>query len=395
MLNPFYWYSLIWGSVLILYDLGLSGYNDPLRLDLHFFLIGSVVISFILGKTYQNRFKYSELNNKDNIVHKKTLTLAIVFLSISEFVYSRDIPLISILIGRSSYGDFMGLPMIHSLLENMIIFYSSYLFYLFLESRRKDILKEIIVNISMLLLMFHKGAVIFCLFIMINLFVAKIRLHKSILTPKRGVALTVIVLLIIYINGGMANLLTGNSWGDSEFITRIGGLSNWPSFIPIQFSWGYVYATSPLANLNLMLERYSEVTIGSRYYVSLLPVFFSKRLFPNLVVIADDEFILKVSALNACTGYAPQCVTGGIVGIWIFFFVLVGLMLLVSKLVIRRNVREKSAFWGVMSLQMAFMFFYNTITTAALSWLLIYIVLFSITICKKSSDVDWRSDNGK
>ena len=137
MLNVFYWYGIIWAIVLSFYELGWSNYCTTLNgFTLSFFVI-SIIVSFILGTVFRNAFKYTSLEEDAVISRNHTVTILIWIMAIADFAYEKDVPLISILMGRSTYSDFAGLPLVHTVLENMVIFFSAYLFYLFLETKEK------------------------------------------------------------------------------------------------------------------------------------------------------------------------------------------------------------------------------------------------------------------
>lgn len=176
MLNPFYWYSVIWTTVLFLYNCGWSDYNKPLKTDLMIFLTISILISFACGYINRESFQYRELNISPN--EKNNYTWIILLVGLIEFFYAKNIPVVSILRGSRSYGDFQGIPLVHTFLENAIIFYSACRYYCFLETQKKKYLREVVIILSIIVLMFHKGSLLFCIFAMGNLTVAKILKKK-------------------------------------------------------------------------------------------------------------------------------------------------------------------------------------------------------------------------
>lgn len=374
MLNVFYWYSIIWGVVLFLYSLGFSTYNKPLDTNLLLFLVISILLSFTLGIINRKKFRYKGIN----IMYKRNRILTYISLIIGamEFIFARNVPLFSIALGRSNYGDFQGIPLIHTILENFIIFYSSYLFYLFLESKDKSLLYESIALVSILLLMFHKGVVIFCLFIMLNLAVAKIRTKYKILSFKKLVLFAIFVVMILYVNGVLANIRSGYKWNDCSFILRIGGITYWPSFLPKELSWSYVYITSPLANLNLMVKEYADTFSFGQMFFTIVPIFLTKRMFPQFLINSEATYILNISALNACTGFAEPVVAASSIGLWFYYISYI----LIIMCTIKRIRKEKFAtvFYAVMCMLITFLFFYNTLSTAATSFLIIYIWLYPL-----------------
>lgn len=381
MINPFFWYSCIWSAVLLLYDLQWSDMNTSMNPALRIFLLVSIIVSFILGYFCRNVFQYRE--TEDNPADFNDYTLIICILGLLEFVYAKNVPLIAILMGRRGYGDFQGIPLLHTFLENAVVFYSGYIYYNFLKTNRKRYLMETISLISILILMFHKGTLIFCLFIIFNLTIAKLRTQQSVFSPKILSYIIVVVFMILYLNGGLTNLRSGCAWNDCHIIELAGQInSNWPVFIPKQICWAYSYITSPVANLNLIINHYDGVVEISRMVLTVVPVFLSKRLFPELIVNGSKEFILYTPILNACTGYAESGVTGGIVGCIFFWIVFIIIQTIVATKLKRDDLYYSAPIMAITSMLSAFIFFYNTLTTAATSLLFIYIFL-SIGLNKK------------
>lgn len=376
MLNFYYWYSIIWSSVLVLYELKWSIYNKEINNELMFFLIVSITLSLVLGRYFKKILQYpDDILLKDDSIKG---TIIICALAIMTFIYAGHIPLFSIILGYRAYGDFEVLPFIQPILINYIIYRVFKLTFYFLETNNKKKLYEIICILSVVMLMFFKGTMIFCLFGMLNLFIAKHR-KKSKLSLIYILKIISIIFLVFYFNGGLANLRTGLNWNDGEFIAKLGGINaeKIPMFLPNQLLWGYVYITSPLANLNLCIQSYNYNFEFEDIFVSTIPLFISKRLFETKMFIYDiNNFSMYHEALNACTGYVNSVIAGGIYGIYYFYIILM-LQIIIVSYSIKKN-KITSPYYAInVSVITAFLFFYNTLTTAATS-LLIYIVLFSI-----------------
>lgn len=387
MLNVFYWYSITWGSVFVLYELGWSSYCTDLGPVTTSFFLMSIIVSLILGVIFRDRFVYSNLIRVPN--RNKAFTYIILIGGMADFIYSRDIPLISIIGGWSSYTDFSGIPLIHTLLENSIIFYSAYLFYLFLELRDKKILKEMLEILSILLLMFHKGALMFCLFMIINLAVAKAINEGHVLNIKHIILFICIVILLAYINGGLTNLRSGFSWNNQSLprgVSRIN--SKWPSWLPLQFSWAYTYIVSPLANLNYNLIRGNNTHSVGMLVASIIPDAFVKRLLPNFQ-LSESSVYLITPVLNACTGFIESVAAYGRFGLWFFYISFTIIMLIVVYF--RCNINQNCApvYLSLLCMMTVFLFFYNTLRTAATSFIPLMIILspifsrFKFVISKK------------
>ena len=375
MLNPFYWYGIIWALVIVLYQLGWSNYCTPLDgVTLSFFLV-SIIVSFVLGTLFKRSFEYVELEDK-YIDRNHSVTILIWIMAIADFAYSRDIPLFSILLGRTSYTDFAGLPLVHTILENMVIFYSAYLFYLFLETRDKNLLIETLSILLILLLLFHKGALSFCIFSIINLGVAKAKSIYGRLKGKTIVWIVLAVLLLIYINGGLTNLRSGVSWNNVAFPTTIGKINDkWPKWLPIQFSWVYTYIITPVGNLNLNITKFIPKRSVFGLILTVVPDFIVKRIFPTFQ-IQTGSALLYTPILNACTGFIESVENYGAGGMWYYF--IAATFIILFFIWIRGNDRYSSVYFSILSMMIAFLFFYNTFNTAATSFLPWFILLAPI-----------------
>lgn len=374
MLNPFYWYTLIWSIVLTLYECGFSKLNESLDSTLLGFFLISCSITLLLGFVFRKFFRYRNLTEIPKISSVGTVTIVIV--SFLEFIYAKQLPLISIIMGHSSYGDFIGIPLIHTLLANFNIFYSSYLFYLYLETDDKNTLKKIIIQVSMFLLMFQKGSAIISMFVFINLWIAKLR-HENKLNIKNITGAVVAILAIIYINGCLANVRNGATWNDNSLAYSVNRISFWPTIIPGQFVWMYAYVTTPLGNLNHLLSLNSGSVNINQVLGTIIPVTILKPLFPTwqVSVNLDD---LSVQAMNACTGLVNGLLAAGIVGIYLFW-ILITIIVTALLLYINRKSNASMHLYALLSMMMTFLFFYDTFTTAITAFLPLLIVCFCWT----------------
>ena len=129
------------------------------------FLVTSIIISFLIGYLFKKKLKFISL--KENPHKKSTITVILIITYILEFLYARNIPLMSILVGGMSYleNNFEGIPIFHNFISSFTLFYSMYLSYIFFSFKDKKILKEIIlVNLFFVLLMQRQNIIISFLF---------------------------------------------------------------------------------------------------------------------------------------------------------------------------------------------------------------------------------------
>lgn len=134
IINPFFWYSIIWLIVLILYNLDYSELYEPLHQGLFVFILSTILIAFAIGIIFQRHFKKIQ---RVNIRYKtKYLSVClIVVLFIIEFIYCGYIPFFN----PRGYYDF-GIPTIHVIcvtyavyiyicIFKCVIFFKSYYYY--------------------------------------------------------------------------------------------------------------------------------------------------------------------------------------------------------------------------------------------------------------------------
>lgn len=375
MLNVFYWYAIMWGAVGILYGLGWSDYCKELDDSLKLFLIISVIVSLCLGYIYRNRFVYKSENTNFDIKTKFTGTIAIYIMAVIEFVYQKGVPLYSVIVGETVYGEMKGVPIMHTILINAILFYSPYLFYRFLESNNRAYLAQSLSVMFISLLMFSKGILAFNAFIIINLAVAKTNKKYHFVTRKNVTIAIIVVLILLYLNGGLTNLRSGMQWGDVLLVKGVCHINDkWPSWIPFHYGWAYTYIVSPLANLSLNLSKYKASTDLGELIISVLPQLLVKRVFD----LGDftEGILLYTPILNACTGFIESVIAYGYIGLWFYYIYFFGIVLIIMRISEKSNKSLPTLNYSIVSMMVVVLFFYNTLKTSATALLPFVILLY-------------------
>lgn len=389
MLNFFYWYAVIWGIVFFLYSLGLSTVCTPLDPVTRTFFLTTIIISIVLGFVLRKDFKYSELDIKPE--RSSYFTLLIIIMAIADCIYSNEIPLFDIISGKTAYGDFPGIPLIHTILVDSILFYSVYLFYLYLETKDRKILVETIIILLIPLLLFQKGLIIFSLFSLFNLGIAKAIKVYGKMKPKYIVLIILGIFLILYINGGLTNVRSGVGWNNESFPTSLCGLNNkWPRWLPVQFGWTYAYVVSPLANLNYNISTINN-TNWPILLVSTTPDILAKRISP-ISYANSKRKLLITPVLNACTGFIESVRGGGRFGLWYYFIIFTLVMLLVFVVRCKGKKIYSSAYLSIICMMTVFNFFYNTLVESATA-LLPWFILLSPYLSKKKIVFTFNAQN--
>ena len=125
MLNYFYWYAIIASIIPILYILPFSELNTPLNPALIMLLVLSIIVSLILGKKFNDRFVYKDLEYKKSKIEYLPLALIVIIAAI-EFIAAKDIPLVSVTIKHAGeYKDFPTIPVLHVFSAMLALYYST------------------------------------------------------------------------------------------------------------------------------------------------------------------------------------------------------------------------------------------------------------------------------
>ncbi len=384
MLNPFYIYNIITIFVCTLYILPVSEFNTNLDIFLIILIISSLIISLILGNIYKQYFQYHDA--EENLKKGKYIPLIIiVFLSIFEFWYTKDIPFFSTTInGIKEYKEFESIPFLHMFTAMLSMYYSIVYIYhaISYETNRKlNILSYFLINLLMILFNMRSFFMI-NVFTALNILIAKLRSNGKI-KSKYYVLFLLISICILYLFGCFGNKRQGYDWNDNNYIEALGLYYAWPSKIPKQYMWSYSYITSPLANLNYNIKNNNNSFNIINTIYEIIPVSISKRL--PFYKDKHDCILIK-PYFNVSTGYCNSYTNGGYIGmIFIWSFIMI-LSIFTTKYANDCNKKQKyMLFIALLDSCIAFMFFTNTFSyggTAPALWFSTFMLISRIKIIK-------------
>lgn len=242
---------------------------------------------------------------------------------VAEFIYSKDIPLFSVILGKDSFYQKFGIQTFHVILLPYASAFSIISFYRYLISpkifpRRKIYLFSNVYIIFLMLLIMNRAAVLIILMVMgLLLFYMKASLKKLIVIGICG-------LIFMYGFGYIGNKRMMSSGYQGELIILdIGDASKEfrDSKIPKEYFWGYLYSTISLSNLNEEFRKYEAHSIGNIsdvFVLDILPDFVSKR-----VVSAEQNKYLSPDLikeeLTTTTMYGQSIKLFGVIGMLIVF----------------------------------------------------------------------------
>ena len=392
MLNCFYWYSIIWTAILLLYNLKLSAFNQSLNIGLLVFIIFTIIISFTIGYINRKKFKYTPSAVDLGIMP----TIIIVILFVLNFIHAKSIPFFAIIGGSSLYGEFNSIPSLYTFLNAISFYYGINYFNAYLnlnEHKKRNLICFLIINF-MFLLVFSRSTIAFLImgaFVLYILSKKKSSLKEKKINVKKIIIIFFFVFLLLYSFGALGNIRSGYKYNDNSYIQRIGLYEKYPKYLPKQFMWSYSYVTSPLANLNNNIQINGRTGFNYQGFLSeLINRTIAIRLFPNIQY--GIEAVLGVGIIreyfSASTGYFLMYTYGGFLGMSIQYFVLlmvsyIQVMLLKDK----RNEGKMNGTFIVLMLANVLMFFYNSLNTTTVSW---WLIINFIALLKKPS-INWRS----
>ncbi|MGL5050184.1 MAG: O-antigen polymerase [Fusobacteriaceae bacterium] len=360
MLNPFYLYSLIWLLVIIIYNFGWSGIYPKLTLETYVFFILTISLSFIIGFMLRKKYKICIRENK---VERIFVPILIIVLGhVLQFIYVGKIPLIEQLRKTGyMYIDFSGIPTFHVLLLTFNAYYSVYLSLLFFRLKKAKYLLGYFLSIFMIMLLYNRGMIIMILFMSFIIFLSLTKITK-----KKILSSFIFGILILYIFGILGNLRHGYKWDDTSYLGEIGKIEKDLGKLN-PFFWSYIYISSPLANLQYNIDNTEPIySIDNLILVNTIPDFIKKR-----TTIKQSQGKLIVQNLNVSTAFLSQYLEGGLIGMYLLYFIFIGFNIFYSFLF-----ESKDNYFvvgiSIVCCVVTFSFFVNMYIFSGLSFQLIY-----------------------
>lgn len=210
-----------------------------------FAILGALFFKDLLSLDYKKQLA----DNKD------VYAALLVFFYLLEFAYARQIPLLSLLnkIEFLDIVDSFGIPTVHVFIVGYTAFITIFFFHSYLSQKKRKYLLYYIIGLLLSLSIISRISLTFIFIASIYIYLMSIRKNFGIKLLKIGL----IVLLFFAAFGLIGNLRTANNIDAGDFILNISEAK--PSFrqsgIPDSYFWAYMYIASPLANLQLNINR--------------------------------------------------------------------------------------------------------------------------------------------
>ncbi len=327
--SPFMAYCFAFLTVTPIYLLDWSYLFPKLTFSLLFFFLITFCIS-ILGALFFKDLLSLEYKKQEVEVNDIYAILLVIFYLI-DFAYSRSVPLFALLhsIAFEDIAATFGIPTFHVFLVGFTVFLSIFFFHSYLSQKRKKHLLYYILTIVLTLLVISRITLTFIFIGSIYVYLMSIR--KNFI--GKIFKITVVAVLFFLAFGFIGNLRS--AYNASDIILEVGEAK--PSFreswVPNAYFWAYLYIASPLANLQLNLDR-REVMPTERNLIQLIiHEFFWDSISKRIDAKYDFKraSITQINgALNVGSVYSRPYVYSGLLGMYIMYgyiFILTALFL--------------------------------------------------------------------
>ena len=248
-----------------------------------------------------------------------------------EVIANKGIPLLLVITNADfNYRDF-GVPELHVAFGAFCYFFAVYWFDLYLLRQGRKFLLLSSVATATSLLIFSRGAFVITLMAIIFVYIQRRGFNRRLL-----LIFTVTIASVLWGFGVLGDIRTKGGSGES-IILKVGDASDkfLHSNIPTELFWPYLYASSPLANLQLNItDRHTSDSPALYFALEYLPDFISKRIVSEDTVAAFQP-LLVTDQLTVSTMYGRSFVLMGWLGLILSFVYFVAISIISLKVLQR------------------------------------------------------------
>lgn len=375
--NPYIVYSLGFIAIALIYALHWSNLYPQLSFQLFLFLIITAFISAIIGLCLHttNYLTYKNVYYSSSTLWLVSIIILLCYLI--ECAYMGVIPLLAI-IQRTGYSYItFGIPTFHVIVVTFGSFWTVFVFHNFISQKKKHLFVCFLLCLFPAILIFNRGMLMMnlasCFFV---LFMSSKNIRKLI------VRVAIIIVAVLFLFGLAGNIrVTGDKNVNSIILDLGRATENFRnSSIPKEFFWGYLYITSPLANVqetinNHHITDFSFQKFGTFINRNFLPDFIWKR---NVHFIQPYEHVDQVSpAFTVGTVYGTSFAYMSWWGVILMFF-----FILAFNLFVILSFSKSSSFFitgiAILDCMMLFNVFDNMFSFSGLSLQLFYPIFFGL-----------------
>ncbi len=375
MVNPYSSYVVSFSIALLAYLLGWSELYPPLHGSLLTFLILTIAFHLALSRYWKSTVTFSFLP-VDSFFNPVAVTIFIYGLWTADFIYEGGIPLVKILLNQPYNYRLFGVPSLHVFTVTFGSYFTIFLFALFISSGKRIYIYLYLINLFAALLIYSRAMLIFNITASVFVYF----LSSPSFSWKRFSVLTMGFLFLIYFFGILGSLrvsFEAKQRYDPNLFLEIGKASTAfrKSVVPKEFFWGYIYLSSPVANLQQNVNTFQVPSFSVSRMVQhinneMLFDFISKRVNRMFGVERERENTIPERPFNVSTVYSRSFSYQGWIGMFmISAFVLILPLIYLKMLPINRYYLTGIAILNTMYL---FLFYDNTIRFTGLGFQLVY-----------------------
>lgn len=366
MLNLFLIKGIVFGSILILYHLFFSKLYTELNIKILMFILLEIILLIFLALKYKKLFLLNRVVKDKSYMKKFYILFCVMFL---DFCFERKIPLLEILFSRYQHGSFYGIPVIHVLLYSFILFWYIHSVKLYIFYKKKKYLIGSYLCFVYYILLFARGGIFLLVISNIYLKIVYKKFNLKIIF-KYSIAF----IFALYCFGILGNLRMNLKYDDNSFILNQGKATSKfkNSLIPKEFFWSYIYAISPLGNLNyimLNLEKIEkEIQNEDSYLREFIVDFLDKRIYKQPKTNISEYY--PNPAFNVATSYSRVYITGKFIGVIFFEFIIVIISIYYLKILKKSYAQVEGII--ILNIVTIFSFFDNIYIFSGISFSLVY-----------------------
>jgi len=370
--NPFLIYIVAFVTVLLLCKLEWSTLFPPISNELYLFLIITFFISFYFAALLQ---RTRRINYKEIIpLQRGSLIMVLIFLGyVIEFIYYGGIPVFTYLSGSSlKFIHFGGIPTFHVLLISFNLFYSVYLFHVFISTRKIQNILYYLLSILPPFLIFNRG-------MFINIFIGScfvfMQSRKNI--SFKQLSLTIVALLVVlYIFGLSGNYRVSHNRSSEAVLKFYEATPQFKeSIVPNVYLWSYMYFAAPIGNVQNYIQNY-EPKYSFRNFIlkNIIPDFVAKRIIKVFDIKMTEPPIISPT-FNVGSMYFRAYYDYGWLGMTIVFFFQCFLIFITMFLLPKRSSFSVTGI-AVLSTIVFLNTFANIMIFSGISFQLFWIIIF-------------------
>ncbi len=375
MINPHVNYIISLVITVGMYLLGWSSLYPPLTDNLIGFLLLTLFLHGALA--YYWKSKHFVLQKpKFSFFNPVATTVFLYFLWAADFLYEGGIPLVKILLNQPYNYRLFGVPSLHVFTVTFASFFTVYLFSLYLSTGNRQHLYLYLINLMAALLIYSRAMMAFNLVgsVMVYLLCSPQISWQKIIA---GLALFICLAYVFGILGTKRVSFEARTKYDPALFLEIGEAT--PAFrssgVPREFFWGYIYLSSPLANLQhnintYPLQPFSMSRMMQHINNEMTFDFISKRTNRLFGVDREIENIIPYKPFNVSTVYSRSFSYQG----WFGVALMAMFVLILPWLYVKILPAHPYSLTGIAILNTMFLFlmYDNTIRFTGLGLQLVY-----------------------